>query len=45
MRTGHGETHRSCVQAGLVEWLAITGPPGVRDHLASIGTALVALDR
>lgn len=27
--------------AGLVEWLEVTGPPGVRDYLASIGTALV----
>ncbi|MFC5819367.1 helix-turn-helix transcriptional regulator [Nonomuraea harbinensis] len=26
--------------AGLVEWLEVTGPPGVRDHLASIGNAL-----
>ena len=27
--------------AGLVEWLEVTSPPGVRDHLASIGDALV----
>jgi predicted DNA-binding transcriptional regulator YafY len=27
--------------AGLVEWLEVTDPPGVRDHLTSIGTALV----
>ncbi|EXG81964.1 helix-turn-helix transcriptional regulator [Cryptosporangium arvum] len=27
--------------AGLVEWLEVTGPPGVRDQLASIGAALV----
>ncbi|GAA1658168.1 helix-turn-helix transcriptional regulator [Catellatospora bangladeshensis] len=27
--------------AGLVEWVEVTGPPGVRDHLASIGDALV----
>ncbi|WP_405015109.1 helix-turn-helix transcriptional regulator [Kitasatospora sp. NBC_01539] len=27
--------------SGLVEWLEVTGPPGVRDHLASIGNALV----
>jgi predicted DNA-binding transcriptional regulator YafY len=27
--------------AGLVEWLDVTGPPGVRQHLASIGNALV----
>ena len=26
---------------GLVEWLEVTGPPGVRDQLASIGNALV----
>ena len=28
--------------AGLVDYLEVTGPPGVRDHLASIGTVLVA---
>ncbi|MFJ8230512.1 helix-turn-helix transcriptional regulator [Streptomyces sp. NPDC094448] len=28
--------------AGLVEWLEVTGPPGVRDRLASIGRALAA---
>ncbi|WP_367281797.1 helix-turn-helix transcriptional regulator [Ilumatobacter sp.] len=27
--------------AGLVEWLEVTGPPGVRDRLASIGNELV----
>jgi predicted DNA-binding transcriptional regulator YafY len=27
--------------AGLIEWLEVTGPPGVRDRLASIGNALV----
>jgi hypothetical protein len=27
--------------AGLVEWIEVTGPPGVRDHLTSIGNALV----
>lgn len=27
--------------AGLVEWLEVTGPSGVRDHLARIGGALV----
>ena len=26
--------------AGLVEWLEVTGPQGVRDHLASIGARL-----
>lgn len=28
--------------AGLVEWLEITGPPGVRAHLVTIGQALAA---
>jgi hypothetical protein len=27
--------------AGLVAWVEVTGPPGVRDQLASIGNALV----
>jgi predicted DNA-binding transcriptional regulator YafY len=27
--------------AGLAEWIEVTGPPGVQDHLASIGNALV----
>ncbi|MEV3870116.1 WYL domain-containing protein [Streptomyces sp. NPDC049906] len=27
--------------AWLAEWLEVTGPPGVRDHLAAIGAALV----
>jgi len=27
--------------AGLVEWVEVTSPPGVRDHLASIGNGLV----
>jgi len=27
--------------AGLVEWLEVTGPPGVRVHLSAIGRALV----
>ncbi|MDY7089626.1 MAG: WYL domain-containing protein [Actinomycetota bacterium] len=27
--------------AGLVAWVEVTGPPGVRDRLASIGNALV----
>ena len=27
--------------AGLVEWIEVTGPPGVRDQLASIGNELV----
>jgi hypothetical protein len=37
---GHNEYALAGELAGLVEWLAVTGPPGVRDHLASIGTAL-----
>lgn len=27
--------------AGLVKWLEVTGPPGVREHLRSIGEELV----
>lgn len=27
--------------AGLAEWVEVTGPAGVRDHLAAIGTTLV----
>ena len=27
--------------SGLIEWVEVTGPPGVRDHLAAIGKALV----
>ncbi|MBL7259972.1 helix-turn-helix transcriptional regulator [Paractinoplanes lichenicola] len=27
--------------AGLVEWIEVTGPPGVRERLASIGSTLV----
>lgn len=27
--------------AWMVEWLEVTGPPGVREHLATIGNALV----
>ncbi|GEK20488.1 helix-turn-helix transcriptional regulator [Cellulomonas xylanilytica] len=27
--------------AGLVEWVEVAGPPGVRDHLTAIGNALV----
>jgi predicted DNA-binding transcriptional regulator YafY len=38
---GHNEYALAGELAGLVEWLEVTGPPGVRDHLASIGTALV----
>jgi predicted DNA-binding transcriptional regulator YafY len=38
---GHDEYTLAGELAGLVEWLEVTGPPGVRDHLASIGNALV----
>ena len=39
---GHNEFAIAGELAGLIEWLEITGPQGVRDHLASIGAALVA---
>ena len=39
---GHNEYALAGELAGLVEWLEITGPQGVRDHLASIGSALAA---
>ena len=39
---GHDEYALAGELAGLVEWLEVTGPQGVRDHLASIGGALVA---
>jgi predicted DNA-binding transcriptional regulator YafY len=38
---GHNEYALAGEVAGLVEWLEVTGPQGVRDHLASIGGALV----
>ncbi|MGC5010459.1 helix-turn-helix transcriptional regulator [Streptosporangium sp. DT93] len=38
---GHNEYALAGELAGLVEWLEVTGPAGVRDHLASIGGALV----
>ncbi|GGK95555.1 transcriptional regulator [Planomonospora parontospora subsp. parontospora] len=38
---GYNEYALAGELAGLVEWLEVTGPPGVRDHLASIGKALV----
>lgn len=38
---GHSEYLLAGELAGLVEWVEVTGPPGVRDHLASIGNALV----
>ena len=40
---GHNEYALAGELAGLIEWLEVTGPQGVRDHLASIGSALVAL--
>lgn len=39
---GHNEYALAGELAGLVEWLEVTGPQDVRDHLASIGGALVA---
>ncbi|MER7128319.1 helix-turn-helix transcriptional regulator [Streptosporangium saharense] len=38
---GHDEHMLAGELAWMVEWLEVTGPPGVRDHLASIGNALV----
>lgn len=38
---GYNEYALAGELAGLVEWLEVTGPAGVRDHLASIGRALV----
>lgn len=38
---GHDEQALAGELAGLVEWLEVTGPPGVRGHLASIGEALI----
>jgi len=38
---GYNEYALAGELAGLVEWLEVTGPTGVRDHLASIGYALV----
>jgi predicted DNA-binding transcriptional regulator YafY len=38
---GHDEYALAGELAGLVEWLEVTGPQGVRDRLASIGGALV----
>jgi predicted DNA-binding transcriptional regulator YafY len=37
---GHNEYALAGELAGLIEWLEVTGPPGVRDQLASIGNAL-----
>lgn len=38
---GHNAYAMAGELAGLVEWLEVTGPPEVRDRLASIGRALV----
>ncbi|GAB2966998.1 helix-turn-helix transcriptional regulator [Saccharothrix stipae] len=38
---GYNEYALAGELAWLVEWLEVTGPAGVRDHLASIGNALV----
>ncbi|MGW4944987.1 helix-turn-helix transcriptional regulator [Actinoplanes sp. NPDC004185] len=38
---GYDEYALAAELAGLIEWLEVTGPPGVGDHLASIGNALV----
>ena len=39
---GHDEYALAGELAGLIEWLDVTGPQGVRDHLASIGRSLAA---
>ncbi|MGI9614425.1 MAG: helix-turn-helix transcriptional regulator [Acidimicrobiales bacterium] len=39
---GYNEYALAGELAGLIEWLEVTGPPGVREELASIGSALVA---
>lgn len=38
---GHNEYALAGELAGLVEWLEVTGPPGVRDHLVSIAHKLI----
>ncbi|MEU0689386.1 helix-turn-helix transcriptional regulator [Streptomyces uncialis] len=38
---GHDEHMLAGELAGLVDWVEVTGPPGVRDHLAAIGSTLV----
>ncbi|MFC5835116.1 helix-turn-helix transcriptional regulator [Nonomuraea insulae] len=38
---GYNEYALAGELAGLVEWLEVTDPPGVRDHLTLIGNALV----
>lgn len=39
---GHDEYTLAVELAGFIEWLEVTGPQGVRDHLSSIGGALLA---
>ncbi|WP_443071545.1 helix-turn-helix transcriptional regulator [Streptomyces sp. WMMC940] len=38
---GYNEHALAGELAGLVEWLEVTDPPGVRDHLTLIGNALI----
>ncbi|GAB2573947.1 transcriptional regulator [Paractinoplanes abujensis] len=38
---GYNEYALAGELAGLIEWLEVLGPPGVRQHLAQIGTALL----
>ncbi|MFG1947272.1 helix-turn-helix transcriptional regulator [Nonomuraea sp. NPDC048826] len=38
---GYNEYALAGELAGFVEWLEVTGPPGVRDHLTLIGNALI----
>jgi predicted DNA-binding transcriptional regulator YafY len=38
---GYNEYALAGELAGLIEWIEVVGPPGVRDHLAAIGHALV----
>jgi predicted DNA-binding transcriptional regulator YafY len=38
---GYNEYALAGELAGLIEWLEVTGPPGVREHLTLIGNALV----
>lgn len=39
---GYNEYALAGELAGLIEWVEVTGPPGVRERLSSIGAALVA---
>jgi len=40
---GRNEYALAVELAGFIEWLEVTGPQGVRDHLASIGSSLLTL--